>query len=94
MKINIEGLLNIMNESDEATKDYHRCVKRKSTCDTCAKYEAWKKDYDYFYNADEKARNAVWALFTVLNITDEKAVKARIANRSLRKWYEKTKWQK
>ena len=100
MKINIEILLDTIQEVNECDKNYRICVKHKpswenETIDSYAKKKKeWDKKYTYCLNELDKATAKENVLAELLGIRRETKLRAQASCRALRKWYEKTRWER
>ena len=100
INLNIDRLIDMMMEADDATFDYWKSSKvlykkRGYGVDMDRAKTAEEKHIVYAYYSDEKANNAVWSILQVLGFDREQGKRLRIAYRAVKRWYEKeTKWQR
>ena len=99
MSLNIERLMDFIMEAYDNTADY-----TKSSRDYYRKHgygvnidrakTPEEKHIAYMYHSSAAADDVVRALMEVLNLDYEQQTRAYSAARALKRWYEKTQWNR
>ena len=106
INLNMERLMDMMMEADNASFDYHKSSKafyRKHgygvMLDKANTEE--EKHIVYAYNSEDKLNvllrrnDIVWSIIQVLDFDKEQTDRLYVAYRAVKRWYEKeTKWQR
>ena len=100
INLNMDRLMDMMMEADNATFDYNNSSKvyykkhghgvhldRATTAE--------EKHIVYAYHSNDKSNEIVWSIIQVLGFDSEQENRLRAAYRAVKRWYEKeTKWQR
>lgn len=100
INLNMDRLIDMMMEADNASYDYHKSSKvyyRKHgygvMLDKANTEE--EKHIVYAYNSENKSNDIVWSIIQVLDFDKEQTDRLYAAYRAAKRWYEKeTKWQR
>lgn len=100
MRVNIEKLIDTVNEMNDATRDwyasnaaYHRAHPFRTVwLDRPANDD--EKHIVWAAHQTDTMRTVFWTLCETLNLTVAEHKRLCSAARALRKWYEKTQWER
>ena len=102
MKINfnMDRLLDLMMEADNATFDYNKSSKiyyknhGYGVCLDHAKTEE-EKHIVYAYHSQDKSNDIIWSILEVLDLDLDQRIRLSSAYRAVKRWYEReTQWQR
>ncbi|MCM1237236.1 MAG: hypothetical protein NC489_44780 [Ruminococcus flavefaciens] len=93
MKIDVERLMDLVEEENQAYVDYHMKSQSLHKGDW-DKYGERKKELEYARHSHDRAEDATRAVIEVFGLDKDQIARLYIAARAARRWRERTRWEK